>query len=114
MKFPGPTVSANPSLRRRAGTGLYRKKSSSWNVAEACFFRRQKNQSNKMKTKSPILPPTVPPIMAPKPAVEGAVVAVGGGGGVELVGVLVDELEVEGVGVTEVMDTIGVLLANAP
>jgi len=118
LKFPDPAVSAyTTSLGRRAGTGLYLKKSSFGEVAAACLFRRQKNQSAKTKAMSAIHPPTVPPTMAPKLGfvVVGAVVAVG----VAVVLVLVvdwDELEVlgVGVGVTESEVTVGVLVANAP
>jgi hypothetical protein len=64
------------------------------------LFRRQKNQS---ETMSAIPAPTDPPTMAPKlGVVEGVVVAVGNGG------VLVewDKLEVGGVGVPEVTETV--------
>ena len=71
-----------------------------------------------MKAMSTKPPPTVPPTTATKlEVVEGAAVSVGDGEGVlevVLAEVLVDELEVEEVDVTEIMDTIGVLLANAP
>jgi hypothetical protein len=80
LKFPDPTVSANTSLGYRAGTGLYRKKSSVWTIAGACFIRRRKYQIETMEAMSAIAPPTVPPTMAPK-LVEGAVVLVGDGVG---------------------------------
>jgi hypothetical protein len=96
---------------------LYRKKSSFWTIAGACFIRRRKYQIEMMEAMSAIAPPTVPPTMAPK-LVEGAVVLVGDGVEVlVLVGVLVDRDEPavgEGVGVTESADTVGVLEADAP
>jgi hypothetical protein len=96
---------------------LYRKKSSGWAIAAGVsFFRRQKNQSEKMKEMmSATPPPTAPPTMAPKlRSVEGAAVSVGDEV-LMLVGVLVDDCERGvGVGVTESADTVGVLVANAP
>jgi hypothetical protein len=83
------------------------KTSSFWTIAQAgaCFFRRQKNQSETMKAMSAA---KVPPTMAPKlGVVEEAVAAVGDGWEVlvlVLVGVLVDwdKPEVGDVGVSEV------------
>lgn len=122
MKVPDPVVSVNTSLGRRAGTGLYRKKSSFWAVTGACLFRKQKYQSEMMKAMSATLPPTVPPTIAPKLGDVEEVVAVGDAE-VELVlvlvlvGVPVDRDE-PGVGVTlgvtEIADIVGVLEANAP
>ena len=117
MKFPDPAVSANTtSLGRRAGTGLYRKKSSFWTATAAGLFRMQKNQSEKTAAMSAIHPPTVPPTIAPKLGfvVEGVAVAVGDVVVLELVSW--DELEAPdvGVGVTESEVTVGAMVANAP
>lgn len=123
LGFSNRLASMSASLGRRAGTGLYRKKSSLSGFVGVFFLRSQKkSQTRKMIPTSPTAPPTAPPTMiANREVVDDVLVSlVWVAVGVLLVGVLLVVGVLVGlvfdtrVVVTGTRDPDGELVANAP